>query len=58
MSPGVIATPRNDTALSDKEYAKKYMKVSLVVLQGKLRIVRGWYCFFAQKAGDILQEQI
>jgi len=38
MSPGVIATPRNDTALSDKEYAKK--------------IYEGIPCGFAGKAED------
>lgn len=38
MSPGVIATPRNDAALSDKEYAKK--------------IYEGIPCGFAGKAED------
>ncbi len=51
LSPGVIATPRNDAALSDKAYAEKVMAGIPMHFAGEPRDMAGAALLLASDAG-------
>ncbi len=51
VAPGVIATPRNEAALSDPEYAKKVMDGIPAGYAGEARDMAGTVCLLAGEGG-------